>query len=354
VSRAAPALTFVGDLAAPAWNVPHLTRFRAWLDGSVPVVNLEGPIVPDFERAKPRSGVKFNLASSPEALHAFGPGPAVVTIANNHYEDFSEIVPPQQVRADLAVIGDRAGTPAVFTVADREVVLVGICFPATDPLRWRTSDRIAIDPPRRTLDRVAAVRRRHPGALLIAVVHWGYEFSLLPFPADRAWTRRAFAAGVDLVIGHHAHVIQPIERFGDKTVAYSLGNFYLPNGGYFGKTLRFDPICDQGLAVRFDGRDLTPFVTAPDYANGDVAVQPADDRVLAAFAGQSDREYRAYFRAALRARKARMPAALPAIESYFAWGGLGEAAFLAAQDARQLARDTLLRLGIRNPYRKPS
>jgi hypothetical protein len=350
VTVTAPSLTFVGDLVAPAWGVPHLKGFRSWLGDSVPVVNLEGPIVADYAKAKPRSTVKFNLASVPAALDPLDA--AIYTIANNHYEDFAEIVPPQTLRDDLTVIGDRAGTAAVCTIGGRKVILVGVCFPATDPLRWREQGRIAIEAPRRALRRLEAARRAHADAILIAVVHWGYEFSLLPFPADRAWTRRAFDAGVDCVIGHHPHVIQPIELFGGKPVAYSLGNFYMPNGEYFGNRLDFDPICDQGLAVRFDGRDLTPFVTVPDYRAGDIAIQPADDRVTAPFAGQSDREYRDYFNAQRRAGRARVPSAIPAIESYF--GGLTETAFFALQDARQLARDSLLRLGIRNPYRKPA
>ncbi|HVT54076.1 MAG TPA: CapA family protein [Dongiaceae bacterium] len=349
MTAAAPSLTFLGDLTAPAWNPPRLAGFRAWLGDSVPVVNLEGPIVPDFAAAKPRSALKFNLASMPGVLDALAP--AIVTIANNHYEDFAEIVPPDRARDDVTVIGARAGAPVLRTIGGRRLALVGICFPATDPLRWRRRGRIAIEAPRRALQRLEAARRALPDAVLIAVVHWGYEFSRLPFPADRAWTRRAFDCGVDLVIGHHPHVIQPIERFGGKTVAYSLGNFYLPNGTYFGNRLDFDPVCDRGLALHFDGRAVTPFTAVPDYRNGDVAIHPADDRVTAPFAGQSDREYRDYFREQLRVRRARVPSGIPALESYF---GGGEAAFFAWQDARQWARNTLLRLGLRNPYKKPA
>jgi poly-gamma-glutamate synthesis protein (capsule biosynthesis protein) len=345
MSLSAPSLTFVGDLVAPAWNVPQLAGFRAWLADSLPVVNLEGPIVPDFAGARPRADVKFNLASVTDILDRLGP--AVVTIANNHYEDFAEIVPPQQGRSDLAVIGARGAAEAICTVAGRKVVLVGVCFPATDPMRWRRSERIAIETPRDALRRVEEARRAHPDAPLIAVVHWGYELSALPFPADRAWARRALDAGVDLVMGHHSHVIQPIERFGGKTVVYSLGNFYLPNGPYFGKLLQFGAICDQGLAVRYDGANVEPFIAVPDYRTGDVAIQPADDRIAAPFAGQSDGEYAGYFRDQMRAGRARLPSGVPPIATYS-----GAAAFFAWQDARQFARDALLRLGLRNPYKK--
>jgi len=86
----------------------------------------------------------------------------------------------------------------------------------------------------------------------------------------------------------------------------------------------------------------------PDYQNGDVVARPADDGVSAPFAGQSDREYRDYFRDQIRARHARVPSGITPIESYF--GGMTETAFFAWQDARQFARDSLLRLGLRNPY----
>jgi hypothetical protein len=92
----------------------------------------------------------------------------------------------------------------------------------------------------------------------------------------------------------------------------------------------------------------------PDTATGDIAIRPADDRVTAPFAGLSDREYRDYFNEQRRAGRARVPSGMPSLESYFGSGGLAEAAFFALQDARQFARDTLLRLGLRNPYRKPA
>jgi poly-gamma-glutamate synthesis protein (capsule biosynthesis protein) len=41
----------------------------------------------------------------------------------------------------------------------------------------------------------------------------------------------AIEAGAKLVIGHHAHVLQPIELISDGVIAYGLGNFAFEDGG---------------------------------------------------------------------------------------------------------------------------
>lgn len=69
------------------------------------------------------------------------------------------------------------------------------------------------------------------GAELIAVcIHWGEEYRLLPNAAQRSLADFLVDQGVDLVIGGHPHVIQPMEmRVGPSgrpaLVVYSLGNF---------------------------------------------------------------------------------------------------------------------------------
>ena len=74
-------------------------------------------------------------------------------------------------------------------------------------------------------------RSRSCGAELVAVcVHWGLEYQLLPSPAQRQLADFLVEQGVDMIIGGHPHVIQPMEmrRRADGSnvvVVYSLGNF---------------------------------------------------------------------------------------------------------------------------------
>lgn len=71
---------------------------------------------------------------------------------------------------------------------------------------------------------------RQEGAELVCVgMHWGYEYKLLPNAEQKALADFLVGQGVDLVIGSHPHVIQPMEMRTDSAgrqslVIYSLGN----------------------------------------------------------------------------------------------------------------------------------
>jgi hypothetical protein len=65
---------------------------------------------------------------------------------------------------------------------------------------------------------------------LVMVVHTGKEYSPAPLKKDRALLRKYVEAGVDLVISHHPHILQPVEKVKRKDggagfIFYSLGNF---------------------------------------------------------------------------------------------------------------------------------
>ena len=61
--------------------------------------------------------------------------------------------------------------------------------------------------------------------LIVAVFHWGVEKDTVPDSTQVALAHLAIEEGADIVIGHHPHVLQGIETYQEKTIAYSLGNF---------------------------------------------------------------------------------------------------------------------------------
>ena len=79
-----------------------------------------------------------------------------------------------------------------------------------------------------TVDAVleAARAARAAGAeVVIASLHWGIEDQHEPTADQRSMAKDILAdPAVDLIVGHHAHVVQPFEKIGDKWVAYGLGN----------------------------------------------------------------------------------------------------------------------------------
>lgn len=95
----------------------------------------------------------------------------------------------------------------------------------------KTSD-IEIDYIDRALIASDVRKAREKGAELIAVcIHWGEEYKLLPNIAQKNLAKYLRDLGVELIIGGHPHVIQPMElRLNEKTgrpclTVYSLGNF---------------------------------------------------------------------------------------------------------------------------------
>lgn len=60
---------------------------------------------------------------------------------------------------------------------------------------------------------------------LVVYVHWGNEFEMSPDNIQEEMGRKMIDAGADIVIGSHPHVIQPFEKYKDKYIFYSLGNF---------------------------------------------------------------------------------------------------------------------------------
>jgi len=90
--------------------------------------------------------------------------------------------------------------------------------------------------------------------LVIVCPHWGTEYATQP---DREQVRLAHwmvAEGADLVVGSHPHVVQPLESYRGRWIAYSLGNLVFDQK---------NPATHQGLLLKVTVRrkkiaDVTP------------------------------------------------------------------------------------------------
>ncbi len=111
-----------------------------------------------------------------------------------------------------------------------------------------------IDPA--VIARDAAAARAAGAHMVVVSVHWGSEYQHDPDAFQRDTAPALTAIGdVDLVIGHHAHVVQPVERVGDRWVVFGLGN----------------QLSNQSQPERRDG--LTVVVTVAGPAGGRLAVR---------------------------------------------------------------------------------
>ncbi|MDR3685171.1 MAG: CapA family protein, partial [Geothrix sp.] len=196
--------------------------------------NLETPVAPRTGRP----GVPFQF-NAPEALPAAlrASGFTVLSTANNHaFDQGAEGVRETLDRLhaeQLVTIGsgeDRPQAEALQIVQRRGLRVAFLGF--TDVFNLDLNRR-ATEPWVRPLDlepALEAVREARGRADLVVVsLHWGNEYQHQPTKRQRDVARALVEAGCDVVLGHHPHVLQPVELLethGRKAlVAYSLGNF---------------------------------------------------------------------------------------------------------------------------------
>ena len=98
-----------------------------------------------------------------------------------------------------------------------------------------------IDREEEMIKAIRTVKSLNPDNFFIVSMHWGEEYKLINSPAQQSLAYKIIEAGADLIIGHHPHAVQNIEKYQGKIIFYSLGNFIFDQ--------YFSPDTQQGLAV---------------------------------------------------------------------------------------------------------
>jgi poly-gamma-glutamate synthesis protein (capsule biosynthesis protein) len=217
---------------------------RALSDADVTMVNLESAITErgswdpkDLERPEDR----YWFRAPARALDVLADaGIDVVTMANNHGADLGAIGLQDTLLAvhdaRLAVIGvgqDRAHAFAPYRV---RVHGTDLAFLAADASQLESTSR-SWTAGRRSPG-LAAARKPRPDVLLRAVrranrdadvvvvyLHWGRAMHTCPTSMQRTTARALAAAGADVIVGSHAHVLLGSGWQQDSYVNYGLGNF---------------------------------------------------------------------------------------------------------------------------------
>jgi len=274
VSRPATALIAVGDMMLSR-TVAAQMRLKGFdfpfqkmrpLLGSGDIVfgNLETPITagriikPGDMTFRADPGVETYLAEA---------GFDILSLANNHLMNYGERGLNDTLTALDAAGIKYAGAGINATEAHRPKVVsangVDFVFLAYDagnivPTSYEaTANRpgIAIMDIGRMAEDVNAVKK--DDNVVIVSMHGGVEYAPRPSLEQTVFAHAAIDAGADLVLGHHPHVVQTAERYKDKIIFYSLGNFI------FDQTWSRDT--QDGLAVKltFGGNELTKVELLP-------------------------------------------------------------------------------------------
>jgi poly-gamma-glutamate capsule biosynthesis protein CapA/YwtB (metallophosphatase superfamily) len=201
-------------------------------------LNLETPIAPSS--GKGTRSMVFN--APPAVLDALvATGFDVISFANNHVYDqgrtgFVETLehldatPLRYIGADKTCADALA--PEMIVVDGIQLAWMAVTESQNDWLnRSPTEPCVAELHPQKEQILAAVAQARRDGAdLVVLSMHWGYEYELAPRRYQHEMAHELVEGGVDVLLGHHPHVLQPVEtvKAADgrvAVVAYSLGNF---------------------------------------------------------------------------------------------------------------------------------
>ncbi|WEG74236.1 CapA family protein [Vagococcus intermedius] len=86
----------------------------------------------------------------------------------------------------------------------------------------------------RLVDKIKAYRQKNPHAKIVTIAHWGVDFKQID-TNQRTAAETLVNAGVDLIVGHGPHTIQPMEMINQTPVLYSIGNGIFNSNGEYAK-----------------------------------------------------------------------------------------------------------------------
>ncbi|WP_182524865.1 CapA family protein [Nocardioides dongkuii] len=228
---------------AAAALAPLSRRLRS---ADVTVGNLESTL--SLEGSPTQGGDSFG--GTPALL---GPlrraGFDVLSLANNHAGDYGTTAMLRTVaelrRSPVAPVGagrDLAAASRPAYVVRGGVRFGFVAFNAIGETPQATPDApgaLSVRMPPRTgplvpadLDHVAEVIRRatQRADVVVALPHWGTQYTHEPEEVQRTVGRRLVRAGADLVVGGHPHWVQGIDSVGGVPLAHSLGNLVFDMG----------------------------------------------------------------------------------------------------------------------------
>ena len=178
------------------------------------IVNLEGVLADSTAGAKGTKNFRFRGAPAYAAILRDA-SVEVVTLANNHAEDYGE---PglESTKAALKAAGVQWIRREAYILVRKGYLRVALF--GVDATGFRQMGKSICW-------EIARVKAEDEADVIIAVCHSGKEYVTRHYAVQANTAMALVDAGADLVIMHHPHVAQGVALYKDATICYSLGNF---------------------------------------------------------------------------------------------------------------------------------
>lgn len=239
----------IGDIMARNndWRYPFLETADFLKSADITFGNLEGPI----SARGTKVGSIYSFRSDPRAIEGLlYAGFDVLSIANNHIWDYGA----DAVRDTLAVVknagigiigggADYQGThmPLIRDIKGTRVAFLGYTDLISPSLGSKTSKpAIAYLDIDQVIPDIKEARKE--ADLIVVSLHWGNEYETTHNLNQEKIAKALIDVGAQLIIGHHPHVVQPVEEYSGGYIAYSLGNFVFDQN--------FSPDTKTGLVLK--------------------------------------------------------------------------------------------------------
>ena len=195
--------------------------------------NLEGPVSDKGIKV----GSIYSFRAEPEVIEGLTfAGFNLISLANNHAFDYGrealEDCLARLSKAQISYVGTGFNEAEAFSPVIKEVKGVKIGFLAytnLGPETWKATERnsgiawVSEKDMEKIKENIKSAKEKVD--ILIVSLHAGEEYAAEPTQFQIEFSKAAIDAGADLVIGHHPHVVQKSEKYKDKWIFYSLGNF---------------------------------------------------------------------------------------------------------------------------------
>lgn len=177
------------------------------------IVNLEGPLTLSENF---REGQTYSIKGDPDYVDILTLGSVeAVSMGNNHRLDYGE-----EGSRDTVEAVEEAGIVYAYddNVGIYDVKGIRIGFVSVNEVYWGAGVE-------KTIQKGIEKLKEEEADLILACCHWGTERDNYPEDYQKSLGRKCIDWGADLVIGHHPHVLQGVDRYQGKYIIYSLGNF---------------------------------------------------------------------------------------------------------------------------------
>lgn len=176
----------------------------------------------------------YSFRADPKAIQGLTfAGFKVLSVANNHMDDWGRPALGDTLRrlrqVDIRPVGAGANDleahyPMLVDLGGVKLAFLAyVEIPPRDAAAGIDRPGVAWLEPERVL---ADIRFTRPLAdVVIVSLHWGVEYAPRPDRRQVELAHQMIDAGADLIVGGHPHVVQPLEEYRGRWIAYSLGNF---------------------------------------------------------------------------------------------------------------------------------